>query len=107
MEPDLADFPDLDAGLVHVAALKARAVARGGAQGLIFAADTVGFAGGNVFGKPVDRAEARRMLRAISGTTHSVLTGWCLFRTRDQLQLGGVERTTVTMRAWTEKEIES
>jgi septum formation protein len=106
-EPDLEDFPDLDAGLVHVAALKARAVARSGAKGLIFAADTVGHADGKILGKPADRAAARRMLQAISGTTHTVMTGWCLFRTRDRLQLGGVERTTVAMRAWSESEFEA
>jgi septum formation protein len=100
VEPDLADFPDLGAGLMYVALLKARAVWRSGAQGLIFAADTVGCAGGKVCGKPADRADALRMLKAISGTTHEVLTGWCLFRTRDQLQLSGIERTTVTMRVW-------
>jgi septum formation protein len=103
-EPDLADFPDFGAGLIHIATLKARAVWRSGAQGLIFAADTVGFAGGKVFGKAADRAEALRMLQAISGTTHEVLTGWCLFRTRDQLHLSGIERTTITMRAWTAEE---
>jgi septum formation protein len=106
-EPNLADFPDFGAGLIHVASLKARAVWRGGAQGLIFAADTVGYAGGQVFGKAADRRDALRMLRAISGTTHEVHTGWCLFRTRDQLQVSGIERTTVTMRAWTAEEFAS
>jgi septum formation protein len=104
VEPDLAGFADLDAGLVYVASLKARAAWRGGARGLIFAADTVGYVGGKVFGKPADRAEALRMLTAISGTKHEVLTGWCLFRTRDELQLCGVERTTITMRLWKPKE---
>jgi len=106
-EPDLAKVADLDAGLVHVASLKARAVWRGGANGLIFAADTVGFVGGRVIGKPADRAEALRMLTAISGTTHEVLTGWCLFRTRDELQLCGVERTTITMRPWKPEEFDA
>ncbi len=106
-EPDPAGFPDLEAGLVHIAALKARAVARRGAQGLILGADTVGFAGGRVLGKPVNRADALQMLRAISGTVHEVLTGWCLFRTRDRLQIGGVERTTITMRTWAPDEFEA
>jgi len=44
------------------------------------------------------------MLQAISGTRHEVATGWCLLRTRDQLHLSGVERTTITMRAWTPEE---
>jgi septum formation protein len=106
-EPSLADFSDLDAGLVHIAALKARAAWRRGGRGLIFAADTVGRSAGEVFGKPVDRQDALRMLKAISGTMHDVLTGWCLFRTRDELQISGVERTTITMRSWAEEEFVS
>jgi nucleoside triphosphate pyrophosphatase len=106
-EPELAGCVDLEAGLVHLAALKARAVAPRGGQGLILGADTVGFAGGLVLGKPADRGDALRMLRAISGTVHEVLTGWCLFRTRDQLQIGGVERTTITMRNWTPDEFDA
>lgn len=103
-EPDPSRCGNLEAGLLEIAQLKARAVAEAGAQGLILAADTVGCVGGQVFGKPADRAEARTMLAAISGTTHDVLTGWCLWRTRDRLLLGGVERTTLTMRLWSDTE---
>lgn len=46
------------------------------------------------------------MLEALSGTKHSVLTGWCLLRTRDRLCVSGVERTEITMRAWTCEEID-
>jgi nucleoside triphosphate pyrophosphatase len=104
-EPSLTGSDDLEAGLAHIAVLKARAAWRRGAGGLIFAADTVGLVGGEVFGKPIDREDARRMLLAISGTVHEVLTGWCLFRSRDQLHLSGVEKTTITMRPWTAGEI--
>jgi septum formation protein len=104
VEPDPATFDDLGAGLFQIAQLKARRVAETGAKGLILAADTVGFVAGQVFGKPADRVEARAMLAAISGTTHEVLTGWCLWRTRDELILGGVERTILTMRPWTDAE---
>lgn len=105
-EPDPLNFGDLDVGLIHIALLKAFAVCRLGASGLILAADTVGLAGGAVLGKPADRDDARRMLHAISGTVHEVRTGWCLLRTSDQLQISGVEQTTITMRAWTSNEIE-
>ena len=103
-EPDPSDFGDLHTGLIHIAMLKAFAVFSRGAGGLILAADTVGVAGGIVLGKPANRADALRMLRAISGTVHEVLTGWCLFRTFDQLQISGVERTTIEMRVWTDDE---
>jgi septum formation protein len=104
-EPDPSRFSDLEAGLLHVARFKARGAHQAGAAGLILAADTVGTASGSIFGKPIDRNDAERMLRAISGTTHAVLTGWCLLRTRDGLNVGGVERTAITMRPWSEPEI--
>lgn len=105
VEPDPASFDDLDAGLLHVAQFKALAVARQGKQGLILAADTVGCVSGQVFGKPADREEARRMLLAISGVSHAVLTGWCLLRTADGLMLSGVERTAIVMRLWSDAEL--
>jgi septum formation protein len=106
-EPDPALFPDPEAALVHLAELKARTVQQRGAQGLILAADTVGLVAGQMFGKPLDREDARRMLLAISGTLHEVLTGWCLLRTRDQLSVSGLERTRITMRPWTKSELDA
>lgn len=40
----------------------------------ILAADTVVALAGRVFGKPADRNQAREMLKALSGNTHSVYT---------------------------------
>ena len=104
-EPDPAAFADLDVGLAQIALLKAHEARRRGASGLILAADTVGCVEGKIFGKPRDRADARRMLQSISGTVHEVRSGWCLLRTRDGLERSGVERTTIRMRIWTEKEL--
>lgn len=106
-ESILQAFPDLEEGLAHLAQSKARHIGRRGIQGLILGADTVGVAAGRVLGKPVDRASARGMLDAISGTVHTVLTGWCLFRTRDQLAISGVETTTIHMRAWRPEELDA
>ena len=41
-------------------------------------ADTVVVVDGEVLGKPVDRADAERMLRLISGRSHEVLTAFCV-----------------------------
>src|SRR5262249_22670724 len=99
-EPDPTSFPDLKAGLVQIAALKVRDAERRGAQGLILGADTVGRVGGRVFGKPDDRDDALRRLRAISGRAAEVFTGCYLLRTRDQFHVTGVETTTIIMRTW-------
>ena len=53
---------------------KARAVPRTVGE-LVLAADTAVILGIEILGKPRDEAEARRMLRALSGRTHVVATG--------------------------------
>ena len=44
----------------------------------ILGADTVVVLGDQIFGKPASAADARRMLRLLSGRRHQVLTGLCL-----------------------------
>ena len=45
------------------------------ADELVITADTIVWLDGAALGKPVDEADARRMLRDMSGKTHSVFTG--------------------------------
>lgn len=45
---------------------------------LVITADTIVYVDGMVLGKPVDEADACRMLRMLSGRTHQVITGVCL-----------------------------
>ncbi len=42
---------------------------------LIISSDTVVYCGGEILGKPVDRADAKRMLKSMSGRAHTVYTG--------------------------------
>ncbi len=53
----------------------------------VVAADTVVVLDGNIMGKPVDTQDAQRMLRSLSGKTHSVLTGWAAGRLEDNFIL--------------------
>ncbi len=48
-----------------------------GSSGVILAADTVVAVGRAEYGKPTDDADAVRILTALSGTTHTVVTGHC------------------------------
>ena len=57
---------------------KARAVARPRPADLVLGADTVVVVDDAVLGKPTDAADARRMLRLLSGRAHQVTTGVCL-----------------------------
>ncbi len=81
---DIDETPLEDEGPIELvgrlARDKALAVARGAAEPgeLVVAADTVVAVGDEVLGKPADDADARRMLRDLSGGTHQVATGVCL-----------------------------
>ncbi len=47
----------------------------------VLGADTVVVLDGEILGKPKDAADARRMLRALSGRAHEVYTGVCMIYT--------------------------
>jgi septum formation protein len=63
--------------VTRLAHAKAQAAWHGRGQenrGVVLAADTAVVQGGRIFGKPVDREDALRMLQELSGRTHGVLT---------------------------------
>ena len=70
---------------------------------LIFTADTIVVLGEEVMVKPVDEEDARRMLHALSGRTHQVITGVSL-TTRERQVCFSVE-TDVTFKTLTDEEI--
>lgn len=62
----------------RLARAKAEAVARAHPDAYVLGADTVVALDGAPLGKPADRADARRMLAALSGRTHTVRTAVAL-----------------------------
>ena len=76
---------------------------------LVIGADTVVAHEGKILGKPKDEEDAKRMLRSLSGNTHSVFTG-VTFVLIDKEGRGGevvfYEKTDVTMHTMSELEIE-
>ena len=70
---------------------------------VILAADTCVLCQGEILGKPVDIADARRMLEMLSGRTHQVLTGLCVL-TRTE-SFADVEITQVTFNLIEESEL--
>lgn len=64
----------------RLALTKARAVAANHPGRLVLGADTTVVVDGTILGKPEDAADARRMLRLLSGRRHQVLTGVALVR---------------------------
>jgi septum formation protein len=76
------------------AAEKAAEVARREGPGtVVVSADTVVVLGDEILEKPKDAADARRMLRELSGATHQVMTGLCIREGGD----GGKEVRTVVV----------
>jgi septum formation protein len=62
-------------GAERLARVKAAAAAAGEPEALVVAADTLVILEGEALGKPRDRGDARRMLAALSGRAHEVVTG--------------------------------
>jgi septum formation protein len=86
-EPTGEGVTDIRAFVQEVAWRKAEAVAPRIAEGIILAADTVGWLQGHVIGKPADEADARRILSFLGGSEHELWTGVVLWRRPDDLQL--------------------
>lgn len=100
-EFDAASRPDLspiELALAN-AQLKAEAVALRHAQGIVLAADTIVFCDGRTLGKPIDMAEAREMLRWLSGKTHEVITAAVWLNIKEKIMHEHVARTHVTFRS--------
>lgn len=87
---------------------KAETVARGRPPGaLVLAADTVVALGDQVFGKPADAEDWKRTLRALSGTTHEVITAICVARAGPEPNPQVTTVTSkVTFRPLSEQEID-
>ena len=66
--------------VAHNAALKAGWVAERHPEAFVLGADTTVFIDNHALNKPRDQAEARAMLRRLSGRTHTVFTGLALRR---------------------------
>ena len=84
---------------------KGAAVAACYLDSVIIAADTIVVIDGQVLGKPRDREEAARMLRQLSGRTHTVLTA--VAAARGGRMESGVETVSVTFRALSDEDIAS
>ena len=82
-------------------------VAPATATGLILAADTVCSVAGEILNKPVDRADAERMIRLQEGRDTEVITGLCLYRAERGEWVGAVEISVVRFRPLDDAEREA
>lgn len=94
----------------HLATVKARAAIEQNkelnSQGfLLLTADTLVFLAGRHLGKPKNSAEATDFLRLLSGKTHSVMSGFCLWETGSTNFYTEAVETLVEFRPLTEAAI--
>ena len=92
----------------HVKALalaKATEVARRHPGEVVLGADTIVVKDQTIFGKPRDLADAKAMLRCLSGSSNQVLTGVAICKD-DQIQRNWVATSTVHFRSLSDEDIE-
>jgi septum formation protein len=90
---------------VHIARNKALAVQPlVAADAIVLAADTVVVLGSQVINKPANRADAIRMLSALSNQTHRVITGVCIRHGQHEISFADI--TEVSFHPLTQTQIE-
>jgi septum formation protein len=104
-EPTEAGHGDPRSYVQTIAWMKAAAAAATVDDGVVLAADTVGWCDGRPVLKPEDEADARRILRMLGGRAHELWTGVCLWRRPDGLQLAWQEMSRVHMKAMSDAEL--
>ena len=107
--PDVDEsFPaELQGGDIHLYKSKKKADAyrpQMADDELVITADTIVWLEGVALGKPADEDDARRMLRGMSGKTHSVFTGVTI--TTKEVQESFVAQSDVTFARLTDEEID-
>jgi septum formation protein len=104
VDPSGIDEPEPIAGVspwdyaAQLAWRKAAEVARRRPHGLILGADTICVARGQVLNKPLDRADAERMIRLQEGCDTDVISGLCLYHGSRDEWVGAVELSVVRFR---------
>ena len=110
VDPSRVDEPDPDGQtpvadyVAWLAWRKASSVAARREGGLILGADTACAVGGEILNKPVDRADAERMIRLQEGREIEVVTGLCLYRAGLGDWVGAAEVTVCSCRPLTDEE---
>lgn len=88
-----------------LAVKKAVKVAEDHRSAFVIGCDTTVIFGGEVYGKPYDEENAKRILRTLSGNVHKVITGVCLCMNGKSMSFS--EETDVEFYPLLDEEIES
>lgn len=94
--PDMALSPEENARII--AELKAKTISAVRRDKLVIAADTMVVLDGEMIGKPVDEADAIKMLSRLSGRKHKVVTGVAMAHVERGVWWSGVETSYTLFR---------
>lgn len=100
-----SDSP-IDEEVLEFAVEKAASVAKDNPESIVIGSDTMILIDGKKIGKPDGIADAREMLRTLSGKTHLIFTSVAIVDGAGGPGLRLVEQVSVKMRAYSEREIE-
>jgi septum formation protein len=106
-EPRQAAYGDCRQYVQEVSWLKAAAVAGKFDNALVLTADTVGWFDGEVIGKPIDEADARRIIRILGGTIHELWTGIALWKRPEDWQICWQEVSRCMVKRFTDAELDA
>ncbi|HRQ42610.1 MAG TPA: Maf family protein [Chloroflexota bacterium] len=112
VDEDSVNTPDPAANVMDTAVLKAHTIAHTftsapGLRTILIAADTTVAVDGEMLNKPADETEARWMLRRLRGRAHEVHSGYVVRELGSGAEVVGVHTAVVTMRPYTDAEIEA
>lgn len=93
--------------VARLAMQKAKDVAVRTAEGIVIGCDTVAECMGQILGKPENRDHAEEMLRLMSGRTHHVFSGLCLWKRPGDEPVIRVDATRLRMDELATEKIES
>jgi len=102
---DVLDHEPPERNAKRIALTKAVQIAKDLKIGIVIGADTIVVLGTRILGKPRTHAEARRMLRSLSGRMHTVYTAFALIDAATQKQTVQIEKTKVWFRTLSGREI--
>jgi len=105
VQEDVLDHEPPERNAKRIALTKAVQIAKDLKTGIVIGADTIVVLGTRMLGKPRTHAEARRMLRSLSGRMHTVYTAFALIDAATQKQTVQIETTKVWFRKLSGREI--
>ncbi len=76
-------------------------------DGIIITADTLVVFDNDIIGKPKNKKDAVRILKKLSNNTHKVYTGFSVYNALKNITVTNYERTLVTFKKLSDKEIKS